>query len=96
MIVDMAAESGGNVEGSVPGETVEVNGVKIIGDGNWPNLLAHDSSRMYSSNLSNFIEEFWNADLKNMVLDFEDEILQGCVITHQGEIVNETIKNLNK
>ncbi len=96
VIVDMAAESGGNVEGSVPGETVEVNGVKIIGDGNWPNLLAHDSSRMYSSNLSNFIEEFWNADLKNMVLDFEDEILQGCVITHQGEIVNETIKNLNK
>jgi NAD(P) transhydrogenase subunit alpha len=96
VIVDMAAETGGNVEGSVPGETVVVNGVTIIGDGNWSNLVAHDASHMYSSNLSNLIEEFWNADQKSMVLNFEDDILQGCVITHQGDIVNETIKNLNK
>ncbi len=96
VIVDMAAEAGGNVEGSAPGETVVVDGVTIIGDGNWPNLVARDSSHMYSSNLSNLIEEFWDADRKAMVLDFEDDILQGCVITHQGEIVNETIKNLNK
>ena len=96
VIVDMAAETGGNVEGSAPGETVVVDGVTIIGDGNWSNLVARDASHMYSSNLSNLIDEFWDADRGAMVLNFEDDILQGCVITHQGEIVNETIKNLNK
>jgi len=96
VIVDMAAESGGNVEGSVPGKTVVVNGVTIIGDGNWSNLMARDSSHMYSSNLFNLIEEFWDADQGNLILNFDDDILQGCVITHQGKIVNETIKNLDK
>ena len=96
VIVDMAAETGGNVEGSVPGETVDVNGISIIGDGNWANIVARDASQMYSSNLFNLVDEFWNEEDKAMVLDFEDDILQGCVITHGGEIVNETIKNLKR
>ncbi len=96
VIVDMAAETGGNVEGSVPGETVDVNGVTIIGDGNWANFVARDASQMYSSNLFNLVDEFWSEDDKAMALDFEDDILQGCVITHGGEIVNETIKNLKR
>ena len=96
VIVDMAAESGGNVEGSVAGETVEIEGVTVIGDGNWANFVARDASQMYSANLYNLIEEFWDEEKKEFDLNFEDEILQGCVITHEGEIVNEMIKNLNK
>ncbi|GAB3378856.1 Re/Si-specific NAD(P)(+) transhydrogenase subunit alpha [Spongiibacter taiwanensis] len=94
VIVDMAAETGGNVEGSVAGETVVVDGVTIIGNGNWANYVSRDASQMYSSNLFNLVDEGWDGEKKAMVIDFENDILQGCVITHGGEIVNETIKNL--
>lgn len=94
VIVDMAAETGGNVEGSVPGQTVEVGGVKIIGDGNWANSVARDASQMYSSNLANLVGEFWDEEAKAFKLDLDDDILKGCVITHGGAIVNETIKQL--
>lgn len=94
VIVDMAAETGGNVEGSVAGQTVEVDGVTIIGNGNWANYVSRDASQMYSANLFNLVDEGWDAEKKAMVIDFENDILQGCVITHDGEIVNETIKNL--
>jgi NAD(P) transhydrogenase subunit alpha len=96
VIVDMAAESGGNVEGSLAGQTVVVDGVTIIGDGNWPNLVARDASQMYASNLLNLVSEYWDKDAKAFRLDFEDDILQGCVITHAGEIVNQTIRNLKR
>ena len=96
VIVDMAAETGGNVEGSVAGETVVVNGVTIIGNGNWANCVPRDASQMYSSNLLNLIEEFWHKEDKRLALNFEDDILQGCVITHEGMIVNQTIKNLKR
>jgi NAD(P) transhydrogenase subunit alpha len=96
VIVDMAAETGGNVEGSVPGQTVVVDGVTIVGDGNWPNTVARDASQMYAANLLNLVTEFWDKDGKQFRLDFADDILQGCVITHAGEIVNTTIKNLSR
>lgn len=96
VIVDMAAESGGNVEGTVAGRTVIVDNVTIIGDGNWANCVPRDASQMYSSNLCNLIEEFWNRDERRFVLNFEDEILQGCVITHGGQIVHSTIRNMSR
>ncbi|WP_372863057.1 NAD(P) transhydrogenase subunit alpha [Spongiibacter sp.] len=96
VIVDMAAETGGNVEGSVAGETVEVDGVTIVGNGNWANYVSRDASQMYSSNLFNLVDEGWDKDKQAMVIDFENDILQGCVITHGGEIVNDTINNLIK
>ena len=97
VIVDMAAESGGNVEGSVPGQTVELNGVTIIGDGNWTNFVARDASVMYSANLFNLVDEFWDKEGDGgFELDFENEIVTGCVITHDGEIVNEMVKKLAK
>ncbi len=92
VIVDMAAENGGNVEGSVAGETVEIDGVAIVGDGNWTNFVAKDASVMYSANLYNLIDEFWDKteeDNKGFELDFENEIVQGCVITHKGKVVRE-------
>lgn len=93
VVIDMAAETGGNVEGSVAGEVVEVNGVKIVGTGNWPNEVPRDASQMYGSNLFSLIEEFWDKEANKVALDFENDLI-GCVITHDGEIVNQTIANL--
>jgi NAD(P) transhydrogenase subunit alpha len=94
VIVDMAAETGGNVEGSVPNETVEWSGVTIIGKGNLAGEVARDASQMYSSNLFNLVEDNWHTEQNIFAVDFEDDILPGCIITHGGEVVNETIKNI--
>ena len=94
VIVDMAVETGGNVEGSKVGEVVDVNGVKIIGLGNLPSEVAQNASEMFSANLFNLVDEFWDGEGKSFGLDLEDDILKSCVITHGGAIVNETIKNL--
>ena len=96
VIVDMAAETGGNVEGSVAGQEVDVNGVTIIGQGNWPNFVCRDASQMYSSNLYNMLNEYWDKESNSFVLDQENEIIKGCLITYGGAIVNETIKNLQR
>jgi len=93
VIVDYAVASGGNVEGSRPGEEVIVNGVRIIGLANYPGQIAVDASRMYANNLYNMIDEFWDDEKKNFNLDRKDEIIQGCLITHAGELVNEMIRN---
>ena len=92
VIVDLAVESGGNVAGSVAGREVDVNGVHIIGLRNLPGSVAVNASQMFSSNLYNLVDEFWDKDEKRFNLNFEDEIIKGCVITHGGEIVNEMIR----
>jgi NAD(P) transhydrogenase subunit alpha len=94
VVVDMAVDTGGNVEGSRPGEVVDVNGVKIIGQSNLPSQVARNATDMYANNLFNLVTEFWDAEEKVLNLDPEDEIIQACVITRDGAIVNETIKNL--
>ena len=94
VIVDMAVESGGNVEGSKPDEVIKIGGATIIGVSNLPSEVARDASQMYSSNLFNLIAEFWDEKEKTFNLDLEDDIIKGCLITHNGEIVNETIKKL--
>lgn len=94
VVVDMAVETGGNVEGSQLDEIIDVNGVKVIGQGNLPSEVARNASDMYSANLFNLIDEFWDAEEKKLDLDPEDEIIKSCVITRDGAIVNETIKNL--
>ena len=93
VIVDLAVESGGNVAGSQVGREVEADGVRIIGLANLPGRVAVNASQMFSSNMYNLVQEFWNPDQKRFELKFEDEIAKGCVITHQGEIVNEMIRN---
>ena len=94
VIVDMAVESGGNVEGSKADETVIEGGVSIVGVSNLPSNVSKDASQMYSSNLFNLLTEYWNEEEKKLELDLEDDILKGCVLSHRGSIVNETIKNL--
>lgn len=93
VIVDMAVESGGNVEGSVLNEVTDVGGVSIVGLGNLPSEVCRHASDMYSANLVNLLEEFWDAEGKTLSLDPEDEIAAGCVIARDGRIVNATIAN---
>ncbi len=93
IIVDMAVETGGNVEGSkVNEEVTTANGVRILGLGNLPGRVAVHASQMYSANLHNFIEEYWDKDAKAFKLNVEDEIIKGALITHQGKIINEMVK----
>ncbi len=94
IIVDMAVESGGNVEGSQLDKEIEVNGVRILGLANLPGRVAVHASQMYSSNLVNLLEHYLDKETKAFVLNPADEILKGCLITHQGQIVNETVKNI--
>ncbi len=94
VIVDMAAESGGNVEGSVSGSIVTVEGVTVIGTGNWASEVALDASQMYANNLQALLLEFWDTEAKTISLNLEDDILQTALITHNGELINPTIKAL--
>ena len=96
VVVDMAATSGGNVEGSVAGETVEVNGVKVIGNGNWSQFVAKAATDMYANNIYNLVDEFFDDETKTFGLNLEDDILAGCVITHDGNITNDMLNNAYK
>ncbi len=88
VIVDLAVESGGNVEGAEAGKTVERGGVKIIGIKNMPARVAMNASLMYSNNLFNLLDEFWNKETKQFDLKLDDDIIQSCLITHAGKIVH--------
>ncbi|HSR66962.1 MAG TPA: Re/Si-specific NAD(P)(+) transhydrogenase subunit alpha [Acidobacteriota bacterium] len=94
VVVDMAVESGGNVEGSQVGEIVEKDGVKLVGLVNLPGELAADASQMYSSNLTNLLTDLWDEESKKLVLDLENEIVQGCLITHAGKVVNQMLLDI--
>ena len=94
VIVDMAVGTGGNVEGSVPNEIIDLNGVKIVGNTNLPGELPYHSSQVYSSNIFNLIDEFWNEEDKQLNLDITDEILSICLVSHEKEYINKTIKEI--
>ncbi len=86
VIVDLAVEQGGNVEGSVAGEVVVVNGVKIVGHRNVPSRLATDASALFSRNLFNFLNAFWDKEAGRPVLDAE--IGDAIRLTQGGKLVN--------
>ncbi|MBC8317624.1 MAG: NAD(P) transhydrogenase subunit alpha [Desulfobulbaceae bacterium] len=96
VIVDMAVESGGNVEGSELDKVADVNGVSIIGLGNLPGEVAIHASQMYSANITNYVMHFWDKEEKVFNLDLEDEIIKGCLMTHNGQIFSETYKSIVK
>ena len=89
VIVDLAAESGGNVEGCVAGEIVEKHGVKIIGAKNMAGTMAADASALFSRNLYNFLSAFWDNDKGQPVLD--DEIGDAVRLTRDGKVVNQRL-----
>jgi H+-translocating NAD(P) transhydrogenase subunit alpha len=94
VVIDMAVETGGNVEGSELDKVTEINGVQVIGFGNLPGRFAETASQMYSANLGNFVEYFWDKEQKIFALKRNDEIMKGALITHAGEIVSEMYKSI--
>ena len=98
VVVDMAVESGGNVEGSVLNKVAKTKkGVHIIGHGQLSNFVPDHASLMYASNLYNMLEHFWDKDQSKFVLDLEDEIIDHSLIVHNGEIRNEMVlKSMEK
>ncbi len=94
VIVDLAADTGGNVEGTELGkEKVTDNGVTIIGTGNFEGQVSKHATQVLASNFANMIEHFWDKEAGEMKIDLEDEIQSGCVITHGGEVVHERFKD---
>ncbi len=87
VVVDMAVESGGNVEGSVLNRTVDVGGVAILGQGNLPSAVAQNASEMYAANLMHFIDEFWDAEGGSLRLDPEDDIVVSAVVVRDGSLL---------
>jgi NAD(P) transhydrogenase subunit alpha len=92
VIVDVAAETGGNVEGTVAGETVRRNGVTLIGWTRLPARVPATASQALAANFTSFINEFWNR--KTRVLEFppDDEIIRGGLVTHGGTICHPLIR----
>ncbi len=90
IIVDMAADVGGNVAGTRPGETIVRNGVSIVGTINLASRMSVHASEMYARNLYNFLSPFIKND--SLVLDWNDEILTGSCFTNEQKIWNERVK----
>jgi NAD(P) transhydrogenase subunit alpha len=92
VIIDLAAERGGNTEGAVAGEVVEKHGVKIVGYTDYPSRSSVHASQLFAKNITTF--------LLNMVkegefaIDLEDEIVKGSLLVHDGQVVHEMIKPL--
>jgi len=91
VVVDLAVDSGGNVEGAVAGQIVERHGVKIIGHSNPASRMAPDASALYSRNLFNMINAFWDKEAKAAVWPADDDIVKGIKLTEGGKIVHERL-----
>ena len=91
VIVDLAVEAGGNVEGAVAGEVVTRHGVTIIGHRNMPGRLAADASALFARNLHNFLAAFWDKDAGRPVLDAE--IGDAIRLTRGGQVVNPRLQS---
>jgi NAD(P) transhydrogenase subunit alpha len=90
VIVDLAAEAGGNCELTQADQTVVVHGVTILGPTNLPSTVPVHASQLYGRNVTELLKELVKDDA--LTLDFEDEVVQGACVTHEGRIVNEAVK----
>ncbi len=88
VIVDLAAEQGGNVELTRPGEAIEIGGVTILGFANVPGRLAADASNLLARNIYNFVSAFWDKEKGEFVVDWDDDIFKGVGLTREGKIVH--------
>ncbi len=90
VIVDLAAEAGGNCELTAPDEIVVRHGVTIHGPTNLPSTMPVNASQLYARNVTELLNEFVKKG--ELTLDFEDEILKGACVTHGGEVVSDAVK----
>lgn len=93
VVIDLAASTGGNCELTRNNETVVHNGVKIIGQSNYPTMMPLDASRMFGKNVMNFLALIIGKE-GELNLNFEDDIVKGTCITHKGELFNERVKSV--
>ena len=93
VIVDLAAERGGNCDLTAQGKTVVAHGVTILGPENVPSELAHHASQMYGKNMQTLLELILDEE-GNLNLDFNDEIVAGTVVAHKGEIPHPHMRKL--
>ncbi len=91
VVVDLAVESGGNVEGSEPDREIDLGGVRIVGVSNLPGRVAAHASQMYASNVAHLVAHLWDKAAGTFRLDPADEILEGCLVTHEGRIRHEML-----
>ncbi len=91
VVVDLAVEQGGNVEGAQAGEVIERHGVRIVGHRNVPSRLAADASALYARNLFNFLGAFWDSERNSVALPDDDEIVRGVRLTQGGKVVSERL-----
>jgi NAD(P) transhydrogenase subunit alpha len=90
VIVDLAAEQGGNCAATLPGRTVDVGGVSIIGPRDVPSGAPYHASLMYAKNVANFVALLVSDGA--LALDTEDELVAGCAVARDGEVVNERVR----
>ena len=93
IIIDLAAESGGNCECSVAGETKEVGGVHVVGSKNITSTISEDASALFSKNILNFLTLLIDSESKSLSIDWDDEIIQGILVTKNNEIVHKELAN---
>jgi H+-translocating NAD(P) transhydrogenase subunit alpha len=91
VVVDLAVESGGNVEASKVGQVVDINGVKIVGHANLPARLAPATSALYARNLLNFVDLLIDPDTKELVINESDDLIKGALITKDGKVVHPAL-----
>jgi NAD(P) transhydrogenase subunit alpha len=88
VVVDLAVERGGNVEGAKPGEVAEANGVKILGHLNVPGRLAASTSNLYARNLYAFLELLIDKNSKAISVPWDDEIVKATALTREGAVIH--------
>lgn len=88
VVIDLAVERGGNVEGAVANEVVEVEGVKVVGYTNMPGRIAATASQLYARNLFAFLESMTDKEAKTLKLNVDDELIKATLLTHNGAIVH--------
>ncbi|PTX97165.1 Re/Si-specific NAD(P)(+) transhydrogenase subunit alpha [Spartobacteria bacterium LR76] len=93
VVVDLAVETGGNVEGIEYDQVTNRNGVILVGTANLPGRVPFHASQVYAANLVGLLEEYWDKKEKTFTLNLEDEIIRGCLVTHGGRIVNEKLSS---
>jgi H+-translocating NAD(P) transhydrogenase subunit alpha len=91
VIVDLAAERGGNCEGTVPGKSTDHNGVTIVGPLNLAGSLAFNASSLYAKNLFAFIETMIDKKEKTIKIDWDDDIIKGTLVAKDGKVVHSNL-----
>ena len=90
VIVDLAAEAGGNCELTRPGETIEAHDVTILGPVNLPSTIPYHASQMYSRNVTTFLQNLVKDGELN--IDLEDQIIRDTLLSHEGEVFNRLVR----